>query len=141
MTVTKLAAGAVALLLYGVRTGREMNDKLAEAILDLHAVAGPDLQQLADRWIADGGPDGEQIYCLEHLLQARLTDEPQWRAAVERVVSRDQVAVLALKALAEHSIGNGFRGAYEWCLTALAVPVVHGQVAPAQLNRTVTTPS
>jgi hypothetical protein len=124
MTVTRTAAGAVALLLYGARTGREADDRLAEAILDLRAVVGPDVCQMVDRWIAEGGPDGEQVYCLDHLLHSRLTDEPQLSAAVKGIVARGHVAADALKALAEHSICNGFRGAYEWCVAALPVPVV-----------------
>jgi hypothetical protein len=140
MTTTRTAAGAVALLLYGARAGRETDDGLADAILDLRAVVEPELREMVDRWIAAGGPDGEQVYCLDHLLQDRLSDEAQLRSAIEGIVTRDQVAVAALKALAEHSICNGFRGAYAWCLTALAVPIVQSQAEPAPVNRTVTAP-
>lgn len=140
MTMTKTAAAAAALLLYGARTGRETDDRLAEAILDLRTIVGSDARELVDRWIAEGGPDGEQVYCLDHLLQGRLTDEPHLQAAVEGVVGRDQVSVDALKALAEHSIRNGFRGAYAWCLMALAAPITPSQVEPAPVNRTVTAP-
>lgn len=140
MTMTRTAAGAVALLLYGARTGRETDDRLADAILDLRAVVGPELRELVDGWIAEGGPDGEQVYCLDHLLQDRLTDEPPLRTAIEGIVTRDRVAVDALNALAEHSIRNGFRGAYGWCLMALAVPVPQSQAEPTPVNRTVTAP-
>ena len=132
MTVTRTAAGAVALLLYGARTGHETDDRLAEAILDLRAVVGSDVRQMVDRWIAEGGPDGEQVYCLDHLLQSRLSVEPQLCAAVEAIVARGHVAPDALRALAEHAICNGFRGAYDWCLAALAVPFGRSQVEPTR---------
>jgi hypothetical protein len=140
VAVTRTAAGAVALLLYGARAGRETDDGLAEAILDLRALVGPELRQLVDHWIAEGGPDGEQIYCLDHLLQARLTDEPEFGPGVQNILGRGDVAADALRALSEHAISNGFRGAHAWCLTALTVPAVQGQAAPAPVNRTVTAP-
>jgi len=127
LTVATTVSGAVALLLYGARAGREIDDSLVEAILELRDLVGVDTRELVDRWIAEGGPDGEQIYCLDHLLRGRFAAEPQFQATVDAVVSVGQVAKDAITALADHCRREGFRGAYAWCQTALIVPAVVGQ--------------
>lgn len=139
MTVTTTVSGAVALLLYGARVGRDADDTLVEAILDLRDLTGADTRELVDRWIAEGGPDGEQIYCLEHLLQQRLSVEPPFQAAVQRIVQAGSVARDALIALAEHCLRQGFLGAHAWCQAALVEPRVIAQTE-APVNRTVTAP-
>jgi hypothetical protein len=140
VTVTTTVGGAVALLLYGAQPGQEIDDSLAEAILELRDVVGPETRELVDRWMAEGGPDGEQIYCLDHLLRARVVAEPALLTAVEGVVSVGQVTRHAVAALADHCRRQGFRGAYAWCQLALAVPAVVGQAPPLPVNRTVTAP-
>jgi hypothetical protein len=140
VTVTTTVSGAVALLLYGARSDREIDDSLVEAILELRELAGAQTRELVDRWIADGGPDGEQIYCLEQLLRDRFAAEPGFQAAVEAVVNFEQVTRSAITALADHCRREGFRGAYTWCQTALTVPTVVGQAPPMPVNRTVTAP-
>jgi hypothetical protein len=140
VTVTTTVSGAVALLLYGARAGREIDDSLVEAILALRELVGPETRELVDRWIADGGPDGEQIYCLDHLLRERFIAEPRFQASVEDVVHTGQVTKDAVTALSEHCRREGFRGAHAWCQTALTVPAVLGQAPPVPVNRTVTAP-
>ena len=141
MTVTTTVSGAVALLLYGARAGREIDDRLVEAILDLRELVGADTRELVDRWIAEGGPDGEQIYCLDHLLRRRFAAEPPFQASAQRIVAPAQVAKDALIALADHCRREGFRGAYAWCQTALIIPAVVGQAPPVPVVRTVTAPT
>ena len=139
--MTTTVSGAVALLLYGARAGREIDDSLVEAILELRELVGADTRELVDRWIAEGGPDGEQIYCLEHLLTSRFAGEPQFQAATEAIVSVGRVAKDAITALADHCRREGFRGAYAWCQTALIVPAVVGQAPQVPASRTVTAPT
>lgn len=142
MTVTTTVGGAVALLLYGARAGRDIDDSLVEAIIALRELVGPDTRELVDRWIAEGGPDGEQIYCLDRLLRDRFLAEPRFEAAVAAIVGTGpqvrpgvgqgapqsivpgagQVARDAITALAEHCRREGFRGAFAWCQAALVVP-------------------
>lgn len=133
MTVTTTVSGAVALLLYSARTDVEIDDSLAETILDLRELVGGDTRELVDRWLADGGPDGEQIYCLDDLLRHRFATEPRFQAAVQDVVRTGQVATTAVSALAEHCQRAGFRGAYAWCQTALTVPPVPDHVLPERV--------
>jgi hypothetical protein len=140
VTVTTTVSGAVALLLYGARADRDVGDALLEAIIELRDLVGADTRAVVDRWIAEGGPDGEQIYCLDHLLRERFSTESSFRAAVEQVVGTGPVTRDAVTALAEHCRREGFHGAYAWCQTALAVPAVVTQVPPAPVNRTVTAP-
>lgn len=124
MTVTTTVSGAVALLLFGARAGREIDDRLVEAILDLRELAGAGTRELVDRWIAEGGPDGEQIYCLDDLLRQRFSTEPALQAAVQGLVDTGPVARDALTALAEHCRREGLRGAHAWCQAALIEPGV-----------------
>jgi hypothetical protein len=152
VTVTTTVSGAVALLLYGARAGRDIDDSLVEAIIALRELVGPDTRELVDRWIAEGGPDGEQIYCLDQLLRDRFLAEPRFEAAVATIVGTGpqahpqahpearqgaqqsavpgagQVAWDAIAALAEHCRREGFRGAFAWCQAALVVPPVAVQV-------------
>jgi len=140
VTVTTTVSGAVALLLYGARAGRDIDDSLVEAIIALRELVGPDTRELVDRWIAEGGPDGEQIYCLDQLLRDRFLAEPRLEVAVATIVGAgphahpeaQQSAVPgagraardAIVALAEHCRREGFRGAFAWCQAALVVPPV-----------------
>jgi hypothetical protein len=132
VTVTTTVSGAVALLLYSARPNWEIDDSLAEAILDLRELVGAETRELVDRWLAEGGPDGEHIYCLDHLLRERFVAEPGFRTALQDVVRTGHVARDAITALADHCRRGGFRGAQAWCQTALAVPVVP---APAPAPR------
>lgn len=140
MTVTTTVSGAVALLLYGARSDRETDARLVEAILELRGLVGAETRALVDGWMAGGGPDGEQIYCLEHLLRTRFVTEPGFQAAVARVVRPGPVTNGALTALTEHCRQAGYRGAHAWCQTALTVPVVVGQAPPMPVHRMVTAP-
>jgi len=140
VTVTTTASGAVALLLYGARADREIEDGLVEAILELRELVGADLRALVDRWVAEGGPDGEQIYCLDHLLRERFLADAGFQDAVAGVVGTGTVTRQAVSALADHCRRQGFLGAYGWCQAALAVATVVAQAPAVPVNRTVTAP-
>jgi hypothetical protein len=137
VTVTTTVSGAVALLLYSARPDREIDDGLAEAILDLRELVGAETRELLDRWLGEGGPDGEHIYCLDRLLRDRFIAEPQFRAAVADVVRVGQVSRDAVGALADHCRRAGYRGAYDWCQAALGIRVVPTQALepPVRLIR------
>jgi len=133
-TVTTTAGGAVALLLHRPRDQRRTDDRLTTAILGLREVVGPRLRELVDDWMADGGPDGEQVYCLDDLLRDRFGTDPRFQVAVEEIVAVDDVAREAVSALAEHCRREGYRGAQAWCQAVL--PAGPGPALPVPRSAT-----
>jgi hypothetical protein len=134
VTVTNTAGGAVALLLHRPCAHRRADDqsadhRLAEAILGLREVVGPRMRELVDRWLAEGGPDGEQVYCLDHLMRVRFGVDPRLQVVVEEIVVTGDAAANALAALGEHCRREGYRGAQAWCQAALR-PTVAGSRFP-----------
>ena len=71
-------------------------------------------------WVEDGGPDGEQLYCLADLLRTRFDADAALAAAAARVVVRDGSALAALDLLARLQAANGRTGAAAWCREAAA---------------------
>lgn len=133
-TVTRTAGGAVALLLRRPRDQRPTDGGLTTAVLGLREIVGPQIRELVDGWLAGGGPDGEQVYCLDQLLRDRFDADPQFQAAVEKIVAAGEVTPDAVGALAQHCRIEGYLGAQAWC-QAVLLPSVLSATLPVTAPR------
>jgi hypothetical protein len=83
---------------------------------ELRNLVADDVLMLEIRgWVEDGGPDGEQLYCLADLLRTRFDADADLAAAAARLVVRDGSALAALDALARLQAASGRTGAAAWC--------------------------
>jgi len=97
----------------------ELRDLVADDILMLE-IQG---------WVEDGGPDGEQLYCLADLLRAGLDADAVLASEVATVVVRDGSAVAALDTLARLNAANGRTGAADWCRAAAGAVLAASSLA------------
>jgi hypothetical protein len=112
--VTTTARAAAALLLHAAL---ERSDDPAARGLWLSL--GDDVLHLeVGGWVDEGGPDGEQLYCLSDLLSARFSADPVLRGRTEALVHRDDAALRSLDALARWFRRAGSAGAARWCVEA-----------------------
>jgi hypothetical protein len=102
-------------------TAGELRDLVADEILGLE-IQG---------WVEDGGPDGEQLYCLADILQARLAADAALASRLADAVLRDDSAVTALETLARLNAANGRTGAATWCREVAAAVRSARSDAPA----------
>jgi hypothetical protein len=129
--VKAIAESVAAILFHG--TGCPRWAPSAIAMAELHRLLADDVLELEiHAWVDDGGPDGEQLYCVADLVSQHLLTDADLVRQVEAIVGRDDAAVTSLRALAQHCADAGYAGACHWCLTAIAA------LRPAQVRCSLT---